>query len=108
MHGEYKVLNTHACTSDICLQTGLFRQDAVGFVRSFAASDAETGGYSGSKCTHFSLHRFDADDVLISALCSKRDTSTVSRRPAGRSDFEMDMSAGGDCPANRVPGLQTC
>jgi hypothetical protein len=48
-------------------------------VRSFAASDAETDGHSGSKCTHFSLHRFDADNVLISALCSKQDTSTVSQ-----------------------------
>ena len=60
------------------MQTGLFRQDAVGFVRSFAAADAETDGYSGSKCTHFSLHGFDADNVLISGLCSKQDTSTVS------------------------------
>jgi hypothetical protein len=60
------------------VQTGLFRQDAVGFVRTFAASDADTDGYSGSKCTLFSLHRFDADAVLMSALCSKQGSSAVS------------------------------
>lgn len=60
------------------MQTGLFRQDATGFVRVFVASDADTDGYSGSKCTDFSLHRFDTDTVLISALCSKQDSSAVS------------------------------
>jgi hypothetical protein len=59
------------------LQTGLFRQDAVGFVRLFLAADADAGGYHGSKCTHFSLHRFDIENVLMSALCTKQGNTEV-------------------------------
>lgn len=59
-------------------QTGLFRQDAVAFVRIFAISDADTDGYSGSKCTDFSLHQFKTDTVLMSALCPKQGANAVS------------------------------
>jgi hypothetical protein len=67
-------------------------------VRIFAASDADMEGYSGSKCNHFSLHRFDSNNVLISALCPKQDTSTVSALPS-------DEGNASECPLIAMVGV---